>query len=121
MVEENDVSVWRLTDESKAGIHVTEEAVQIIGSRQSAIQVDETDIVLMANNISFGASSKQMKTGGFFTMGDEFSTMIPSTIVTLIPQRNPTPPFGFMQSIIPMIPVFIATLVATQIGNNQGE
>lgn len=115
MAEER-IKVWRASKNANAGITVRDNMVQIIGSNKSAIEVNGTGIGLVSKSVSFGLSSSNIRTGGMFNMGDEFTSMIPSTIVTLIPQRLPFPPLGFIMGLVPVIPVFIAVLVASQVG-----
>jgi hypothetical protein len=116
MAAESRVKVWRASRNSDAGIRIDDEKVQIIGSSKSAIEVNKNGVGIVSKSVSFGMSSSEIRTGGMFTMGDEFTSMIPSTIVTLIPQRLPFPPLGFIMGIVPVVPVFMAVFAATQVG-----
>ena len=113
---EKRVKVWRASRNAGAGIVARENSIQIIGSNKSAIEVNQTGIGLIAKSVSFGMSSANIRTGGMFNMGNEFTSMIPSSMVTLIPQRLPFPPLGFIMGLIPVLPVFLATFAASQVG-----
>lgn len=110
------VKVWRASRNSDAGIVMRDQAVQIVGSSKSAIEVNKSAIGLVSKSVSFGMSSGNIRTGGMFQMGDDFTSMIPSTMMTVIPSRTPFPPLGFLMGIIPVLPIFIAVFKGSQLG-----
>lgn len=109
---ENRVKVWRATKDAKAAIQISEDTVQIIGSDKSAIEVNGSGVGVVSKSFSFGMNSSEIRTGGMFTMMNDFACMIPSTMVTPVAQRMPFPPLGFIMGLVPIIPMFMAVFSA---------
>ena len=101
--------IWRCTPESDASVAISEKAAYLIGNRSNYVSADETGVSLNGP-ISFNCLSEQIRHAGLFSEQNDIINMLPSTIVTPIPQRMPFPPLGFAVSIMKDLPAFLAAL-----------
>jgi hypothetical protein len=99
-----EVKVWRLNGQSRAGINLRSDTIELIADAHTGVQIGPTGITLIGKSVNMGTTSENIRTGGLFVMQNEFLSMIPSTIMTPIGQRLPFPPFG--------LPVHVAKLLA---------
>lgn len=83
--------IWKATRTSPAGMAVSETAAMMIGSEDVAIVADNRGITL-AGPISIVADARNIRRGGLFVGLNDFFHMIPSSIVTPVPQQVPMPP-----------------------------
>lgn len=102
--------IWRATPDSDAKVVVSETGAYLIGNNSTYVCADETGIAINGN-VSFNTSSDQIRYSGLFVGMSDFTKMIPSTIVTLIPSQIPFPPLAFATAILIDLPVFLAALI----------
>jgi hypothetical protein len=100
--------VIRTSDTSKASIYMEDESVSIIGNKDNFIVCDGRGITLRGP-ISIVADGMNIRTGGLFVGINDFMAMIPSTIVTPMPQKIPFPPVHYLKNIAKDTAFFIAT------------
>lgn len=111
MSSKKHIKIWTATDDAKAGFMVTPSTAFMIGSRTNFLAVDKNGITAMGKSFSFGISSENIRKGGLFLGKNDFVQMIPSTIVTPLPNQIPFPPLGLITSVIKDLPMFLAMLV----------
>ena len=82
--------VWKASRTSKAGMLVSENnALMVAGN--NIVAVTEQGITL-SGPISLGADAASIRRGGLFIGLNDFTDMIPSTIITPLPKQIPFPP-----------------------------
>lgn len=104
------VKVWRIRNTSPAGIQLNENSVEITAGTKNSLVVSEAGIGLVGKSVTLGPGSENVRHAGLFVELPDFGSMIPSTIVTPLPNRIPSPPMGYMSLILKALPVFIAAM-----------
>lgn len=99
--------IIRTSEFSKSGIYLEDETISIIGDKDNFIVCDNRGITLKGP-VSIVADGMNIRTGGLFVGVNDFMAMIPSTIVTPIPQKIPFPPVHFLQNIAKDTAFFMA-------------
>lgn len=112
MAGDRKVKVWRVSPTSTAGVEITEGAVVVAGSRTNFISAHSAGITMMGKSINFGVPSENQRHGGMFIKMNDFLQMVPTTIVTPVPNQIPFPPFGLASSMLSNMPFFVAMLAA---------
>jgi len=102
--------VFRVSPASKASILLENDKVSIIGDSRHFMVADERGITLKGP-LSIVADSMNIRRGGLFVGINDFLEMIPSTIVTPIPQKIPYPPVFMAANIAMDVAFFMALLV----------
>ena len=110
MAVKKNWKIWKASKESLTGFMVTPDAAFMIGGSKTFIAADENGIVLKGP-ISFATSAEQMRTAGIFVGLNDFTRMIPSTMMTPFPQVIPVPPIAQFASIARQMPIMLAMLV----------
>lgn len=108
MADQTNVRVWRAHKDSRAGIKLQSESIEIIGDARTGIQVGPGGVVVTGKSFAIGNTSDNIRTGGFFIMPDDFVSMIPSTIVTPLAMRSPYPPVGLPIVMLKLLPPIMA-------------
>jgi hypothetical protein len=102
--------VFRVSKTSKSSILLEDDKVSVIGDSRHFIVVDSKGITLKGP-LSIVADSMGIRRGGLFVGLNDFLEMIPSTIVTPIPQRIPFPPVFAVADMVRDVAFFTAMLV----------
>jgi hypothetical protein len=86
--------VYRTGNADSSSILQTEDSISIIANKDNFIVVDDKGITIKGP-VSIVADSPNIRVGGLFVGAPDLSKMIPSTIITPLPQQIPMPPiFG---------------------------
>lgn len=101
--------VWRVSGKSESAFTLSDGSAKMIGSKGSFIAADK-DGIAISGNISFICTSDQIRRGGLFLELNDFVRMIPTTIVTPMPNQIPFPPMGMVAGISKDLPVFLGML-----------
>lgn len=109
MAEKANFKIWRATKDSAAGFMVTPNSAVMAGSKDAFIAATKNGIAL-SGPISLIATGEQIRQGGLFVKMNDFVKMIPSTIVTPIPDQIPFPPVALMTSVAKSLPFIIAMM-----------
>lgn len=117
MAGDRKVRVWRVSKNSSAGIEITDNSAVVAGSRANFIAAHGAGITLMGKSISFGVPSENIREGGMFVRLNDFVQMIPSTLVTPMPNHIPYPPFGLATAMLGDLPFFMGMLSAGPIAS----
>ncbi len=101
--------IWKASRKSTAGMMVTETSSMMIGSPDVVVVADDRGITL-AGPISIVADGMNIRRGGLFVGLNDFAQMIPSTILTPLPQQIPLPPINGLVNISKDIAYFMSLL-----------
>jgi hypothetical protein len=102
--------VWKATRTAPAGIVLNEKSTIIIGTKDNLIGVDERGTTI-SGPISFATDARNIRRGGLFVGMNDFTDMIPSTVVTPLPKQIPLPPIHGVVGIARDVAFFAALLV----------
>ena len=108
--EKKDFQIWRINKDSKAGIIVTPEQVVIVGNKDNFFAVSQSGTTIAGETIHKQTMGENERQGGLFTHVNDFSQMIPTTLVTPAPQLVPFPPLAIVTTVLKTLPVFLAAL-----------
>lgn len=89
------IKVWKASINSSAKMTVTDDSAYVIGSENRFIKVNANGTTVYGP-MSIIAGTESIKTGGMFTQLSNMAKMIPSTMVTPIPDQIPSPPLNIM-------------------------
>jgi len=101
--------IWKATKDSEAGFMAAPDASYMIGSKQAFIAVGKTGTTI-SGPTSFLTTSENLRYAGMFASPPDFINLLPSTLVSPIPQRLPIPPMAFATSMIQSLPFILAGL-----------
>lgn len=101
--------VWRATPDSAAGFMTTPEFTAMVGSKSSFIVVNDRGISI-SGPISMITTGEQVRQGGLFVKMNDLIQMIPSTIVTTVPNIIPFPPIAMVTHVMKTLPFVLAML-----------
>ncbi len=104
------VKVWRASINSPAGMMVTEKAAFLIGNRSNFVVANDIGTLISGKSITLNTTSEQIRVGGFFVKMNDLTQMIPSTLVTPMPNQVPFPPLGLALGILKDIPFFLGMI-----------
>lgn len=107
---EKNFKIWKAVPDANAGVQVTPEASQLVGSKYNFVAATNHGISLMGKSITIGTTSENVRTGGLFIKMNDFVRMIPQTMVTPIPSQIPFPPLGMITAITLDLPFFMAMM-----------
>ena len=102
--------VIRTSNKSKASLYLTDTSATLAGDENHFVTADDTGIYLKGP-ISIVTDGAGVRTGGLFVGINEFLNMIPSTIVSPIPQKVPFPPVFAVQNLVQDLSFFLSLLV----------
>ena len=86
-----DIKLWKLNQDSPAGMKVANDSAMMIGAENRFIKVSDKGTVIYGP-LSIVAGTESIKTGGMFISLPNLVKMIPSTFVSPIPDQIPFPP-----------------------------
>jgi hypothetical protein len=81
----------KLGPESKAGVEVTDRNVTVAADKDNFVSVDESGIYIVGPQ-SWVTTPENIRVAGLWTQNTAYRQMIPSTIVTPIPNLVVNPP-----------------------------
>jgi hypothetical protein len=102
--------VIRTSSASVASVMLEDTSVSIIGDKRNFITCN-ADGIIIRGPVSFVSEGERRRYGGLFTDMNDFVAMIPSTIVTPIPQKLPMPPIFPIISLAKDVTFFMALLI----------
>jgi hypothetical protein len=102
--------VYRTAPSSIASIYLQDNSASIIGDERHFVICDDRGTTIKGP-ISIIADATGRRVGGLFTGMNDFAAMIPSTIVTPMPQNIPFPPTGGIVNLTTDVAFFMALLV----------
>ena len=85
------VKVWKASRSAPCGIQISEEYSSLVGNSEHFFLADNKGCVIHGPT-SIVATAESRRVGGLFVGINDFLHMIPSTIMTPIPQHVPIPP-----------------------------
>ena len=106
-----NIKIWKATSNSNAGFMVTPKSAFMIANKNNFVAVGDVGISLTGKSISFATTSENLRKGGLFVEMNDFVKMIPTTLVTPMPEQIPFPPLGMVSSVIKDLPFFLAMMV----------
>src|SRR6185436_16490520 len=83
--------VWKTSRTATSSIVINEESALVIGTKDNLVAVNEHGTTI-SGPISLATDAKSVRRGGLFVGLNDFTDMIPSTMVTPIPKQLPIPP-----------------------------
>ena len=102
--------VWKASRTAKAGMYITETSAAMIGNENNLVVVDERGVTIMGP-ISLATDAANIRRGGLFVGLNDFTDMIPSTIVTPIPKQIPFPPIAGVVGLSRDVAYFVSLLI----------
>ncbi len=115
MAEKKDTTpktskVWKATTKSKASFMITETAATMLGTEKNLVRADENGVTI-SGPISMVTDAGNIRRGGLFVGLNDFTDMIPSTIVTPIPKQIPFPPLSSIMRLTQDLAFFQSLLI----------
>lgn len=99
--------LWKATKQARAGMQVTEDSAAIVGDSQHFVLADKKGVYLHGP-VSIIAGAESRRSGGLFVGINDFLHMVPSTLISPIPQQVPIPPLFFIQNLAKDAAFFMA-------------
>ena len=103
--------VLRASLTAKAGLAAFENVAFLHGNKDNFIAVNDKG-VFISGKVSIIESSDQVRRGALFIEQPDFVNILPSTIMTPIPQRKISPPLIGLQGLVEDTAYFAALLAA---------
>ena len=85
--------IFKMSLNSSAQVTVTNNSAFLVGSEKHFVKVNDKGTTIYGP-LSIVAGTDSIKTGGMFTQLPNLIKMIPSTMVTPIPDQIPSPPLN---------------------------
>lgn len=101
---------WKLGPQSKAGVEVTDRNVAVMANKDNFLQVDESGLYLVGSQ-SWVTTPENIRVAGLWTQNTAYKQMIPSTVVTPIPNLVVNPPFKGIKQIVDGVAIMKALLI----------
>jgi hypothetical protein len=102
--------VYKASTAGKASVEIGEASVAVAGDSRHFIVVDDRGTSIKGP-ISIISDAMGTRRGGLFVGINDFLHMIPSTLVSPIPNQIPVPPIQGMTAITKDVAFFLAMLV----------
>lgn len=102
--------VWKASRTATAGIVINENSALMIGNENNLVAVDDAGVTI-AGPISLVAEAHNIRRGGLFVGLNDFTDMIPSTIITPLPKQIPLPPIQGLVGVARDVAFFTALLI----------
>lgn len=102
--------IFRASKTSKAGLMLDETSASLIGDQRHFVVADEKGVTIKGP-ISLISDAMGIRRAGLFVGLNDFLAMIPSTIVTPIPQQIPFPPTFALVGLAKDVAFFTALLI----------
>lgn len=106
----NKYRIWKADRESAAGFMVTPDSVVMAGAKNAFFAASKEGCAI-SGPLSLISTGEQIRQAGLFVKMNDFVKMMPSTIVTPIPDQIPFPPVALFSSIAKSLPFMMALLV----------
>ena len=103
--------IWRASPEAVAGVCITPTEALLIGNKNNFYAANDIGVLMQGNSIVLNCLSENIRNGGLFVKMNDFTQMIPQTLVTPVPNQIPFPPIAFSLKTVKDLPIFIAALV----------
>lgn len=110
MPSTRNVKIWKATKHAPAGLMVDQKFSMLIGNQKNFVVAHNAGVTLMGNSITMGTASENIRKGGFFVEMNDFVKMVPTTLVTPMPQQVPFPPLAIVSSVMKDMPFFLAMI-----------
>lgn len=101
--------VFRTSSGSSAAIIIDDDRIVIMGDTDHFVVVDKNGITIKGPRSDISASENNRK-GGLWTTIPDFVAMLPSTIVTPLPQQIITPPTAGISQLKDTMLIFTSLL-----------
>ena len=111
MTVKNKFKIWRATKDSEAGFMITPE-IAVMAANKNVFIAAAKEGLFLSGPLSIVTMGSQVRRGGLFVEQTEWLKMIPSTMVTPIPQVLPIPPVALFSTIAKSLPFILAMMVA---------
>ncbi len=102
--------IWKASLESPAQLAVTSESSTMVGGENRYIKVNKNGTTIYGP-VSIVAGTESIKTGGMFVSLPNLVKMIPSTMVSPIPDQIPSPPLNVAFDLVEDVSFFALLLV----------
>lgn len=102
--------VWKASRTATSGVILNEDSTVILGNKDNLIALDKNGVTI-SGPISLVAEAHNIRRGGLFVGLNDFTDMIPSTIVTPLPKQIPLPPIQGLINIAQDVAFFTSLLV----------
>jgi hypothetical protein len=101
--------IWKADRDSAAGFMVTPEYTVMAGAKSSFFAASKEGCFI-SGPLTLISTGEQIRQAGLFVKMNDFVKMIPSTIVTPIPDQIPFPPVAMFTSVAKSLPFMLAFL-----------
>lgn len=102
--------VWKASRTATSGMVLNEDSVLMIGTKDNMIAVDDAGVTI-SGPISLVAEAHNIRRGGLFVGLNDFTDMIPSTIITPLPKQIPLPPIQGVINLAKDVAFFTSLLI----------
>lgn len=103
------VKIWKASRQAQAEMVVSEDSALVSGDANHYIKVNQRGTTIYGA-VSIVAGTESIKTGGVFGQLPNTAKMIPSTMVSPVPDQIPMPPIGIANDIAKDVAYFLAIL-----------
>lgn len=110
MPSNKNVKIWRATKHAPAGVMVDQNVAALIGSQKNFVVAHNVGVTIAGKSTTILTPSENVRRGGFFVEMNDFVKLVPSTLVTPMPQQVPFPPLGIISSVMRDMPFFLAMI-----------
>jgi len=100
-MKKDTVKIWTATRNSKAGFMVSEETVIMAADRNNFFAASKDGVIASGQSIVLNTTSENIRNGGAFVKMNDFTQLIPTTLVTPMPSQIPYPPLSACHPISP--------------------
>jgi len=101
--------IWKADLNSAAGFMTTPDFSVMAGSKSAFFAVSKKGCFI-SGPLTLITTGEQIRKAGLFVGMNDFVKMIPSTVVTPIPEQIPFPPVAFFTSVTKSLPFALAML-----------
>lgn len=109
-VEDTTTRAWKATRDAEAGLFISKDRALLAGDSKHFVAVDRNGVTTKGPTSDVSLSTERREGGLFLGLG-EFMEMIPSTIVSPIPNKIPVPPIVGIVNVLADVAFFAAVLL----------
>lgn len=109
MADNPRTKVYKASGESKASVEINEESIVLAGNKDNLVVADQAGITIKGP-ISFVTDAMGIRRGGLFVGINDFMHMIPSTLISPIPNQIPFPPIHGLVNLQKDLAFFLSLL-----------
>jgi hypothetical protein len=110
MAENETTKVFAASSNAKAGIELSEDSAALVGDSRHFVIADDRGTTIKGP-VSIVADAMSIRRGGLFVGLNDFLHMIPSTIISPIPNQIPMPPMHGIINLQKDLTFFLACLI----------